>query len=165
MYNFFKTIFSLILESLTGLSSDGSIYEKTLDLAFKRVYEVLSAIAYGLSGMILMITGFLVAYFNILSQYDRVGTITVGAVAVGGIVLVFIGFGIVYNKTKKDYTAPQKILQTAQSPHPSPIELAVAALVQEFIKEREFSREKEKMEIKMHSTQTETIFTDEFHTH
>lgn len=165
MYNFLKNIFSFVMESLTGLSSDKSIYEKILDLAFKRIYEVLNSIAYGLSGIILMITGFLVAYFNILSQYDRVGTITVGAVAVGGIVLIFLGFGIIYNNTKKDFTAAIKTPPVNHPPLPSPIELAIVALVQEFIKEREFSREKEREKIKIHSTQTEAVFTDEFHTH
>lgn len=166
MYIFFKTIFSFILESVTGLSPDGLIYEKILDLAFKRIYEVLNAIAYGLSGIILMITGFLVAYFNVLSQYDRVGSITMGAVASGGIVLIFIGFGIVYNNTKKDFTSPAiRTPQANLTPHTSPIELAVAALVQEFIKEREFSREKEREQMKIQSTQVEKSLTDEYHIH
>lgn len=165
MINFFKTILSFIFKSFTGQQTDDLLYVKMLDIASNRIYEMLNSIAYGLSGIIMMITGFFATYFNLLSQYDRVGTITIGAVAVGGIVLIFIGFGIIYNNTKKDFTPPIKAQKAIQNQVSSPIELAIAALLQDFVKEREFVREKEKELLKIQTQQHEAVFPEEIPTH
>lgn len=160
MFDFLKTIYSFIIESLTGKKNDKFFYDKILDLAFDRVYEVLNTIAYGLTGIILMLTGFIFTYYNLLSQYDRIGTVDLGAVAIGGIVLIFIGFGIVYNNSRKFITDTVKTTESSLMQTPSPIENAIAAFIQDIVKEREYSREKEKEQAKTHE---EKIFDNEFH--
>jgi hypothetical protein len=142
--NILKVIFSSLLESLSTPSTDGPVYEKVMDHAFNRIYEVLNVIAYGLTGVILMITGFVVAYFNLLGQYDRIGVFAIDAVSIGGLVLSFIGFGIVYNSSRKQLRFSFfKETRPVEQPtnNSSPIEHALAAILMDFVKERELDRE------------------------
>jgi hypothetical protein len=148
MLNFLSSIYTVIIELLTGKESNSNIYEKIIDLSFNRVFELLNVLAYGVAGLILLLTGFLISYFNLLTQYDRVGTVNIGAVAIGGIVLCFLGLGILYNnsKSKKQNTNQlESALPTHKEIHSSPIENALAALLLDFVKEREENRNSERI--------------------
>jgi hypothetical protein len=164
MHNFFSSIFSYIIQSFTGPENSENIYAQMLDQAFDRLYRLLSIAAYGLSGVILLLVGVLVTYFSLLAQYDRVGTILLGAVPTGGLVLFFIGLGIIYNASKmqsiqvvekKHKASPEQQGQTSPL-----IEQAVALLIMDFIKEREQSREQA-----AHHQKQEAIVPDEINIH
>jgi hypothetical protein len=143
MFNLLSSLYTIVIELLSGKESNLNIYERIIDLAFGRAFELLNVLAYGVSGLFFLLTGFLISYFNLLMQYDRIGTVNVGAVAIGGLVLCFIGFGILFNTSKSKI----KTLKKEETPiysHSerdiSPIENALAALLLDFVKEREESR-------------------------
>jgi len=137
-----------------------------MDHAFDRLYETLSIIAYGLVGVSLITVGFLATYFNLLSQYDRVGTVTMGAIAVGGLVLCFVGFGITYNASRKQARPlPEKNIHTSKASTTSALENAIAVLVLDFVKERELDRETKRKIEKTQDEKTEDIFQEEINIH
>jgi len=155
MFKLLSNFATYLLNLFSGQKSDAPIYEKIVDFAFERLYEMINVIAYGFSGIILVISGFLATYFNLLNQFDRMGYIYLNAVSTGGIVLIFIGFGILYNASKQEVTTSTSRKDMAP-PSPSPVEIAVAALIQDFVKERERERE-----LKSSFNNQETLNKDE----
>lgn len=139
MLELFSNILNYVLRLLTGASNEAPVYEKIIDLAFARLNEILNIVAYGFTGIVFIISGFLVTYFTLLSQYDRVGIIYLNAVAGGGLALTLIGFGILYNSTTRKVYEKKKIQKITNTT--TPIEHALAALINDFVKEREFTRE------------------------
>jgi hypothetical protein len=138
------------------VSSDKSSYEKIINNIVLKINEFLSIIAYGLSGIILMIIGFSKAYFNYMEQYDQTGSIYLNAVQTGGIVLLLIGFGILYNATVKQSILMQQNLineKNQGSNSSSKIETAISALILDYVKERELSRIQTNPTIQSHETE------------
>jgi hypothetical protein len=150
MSNLFGTLYTMVLNLFSGKNSGENIYETIIELTFSRIIELINILAYGVSGLIFLLSGFLISYFNLLSQYDRIGTISIGAVAIGGLVLCFIGFGILYNTATKKISTNIKHNTENKTHHEtygSPIENAIAALVLDFVKEREEIRQSTKSEL------------------
>jgi hypothetical protein len=127
---------------LNGPSTEVPVYEKIIDLAAARLNIFINVITYGFIGVVLIMAGFLTSYFTLLSQYDRFGDVSFNAVTVGGLVLILLGFGVLYNSTNRQ--EPVKKQHSRPVVTSSPMELALAALIQDFVTEREMSRELQK---------------------
>jgi hypothetical protein len=145
MKSFFNSILSFIIQSLTGTTDSEDAYVQIIDQVFEKINNLLTISAYWLSGLVLLLVGVLVSYFNLLAQYDRVGTVVLGAVPTGGLVLSLIGSGIIYNASKtqsnKTNQKKQRPIAEQQANQSPPIEQAIALLIMDFIKEREQARE------------------------
>lgn len=125
-------------------SVESSMYEKTIDHVFNRLSEIFALTAYGVSGIIIMITGFLSAYFNILYEYDKLGVAKLGAISIGGVALFILGLALIFNYSKRSVSyRNSKITQNrSESSNASPLEHAIVAIIQDFIVERQNERQK-----------------------
>lgn len=145
MQKIFQVLGSFFLSLFQGSHAEPLTYEKLVDDIFARLAKVMSKATFGLSGVLLIMSGFLAAYFNLLNQYDQTGTILVGAVASGGFVLMFLGSVLIYISARKPMTErlgpalaqEQAARETSSS---STLEQALAALVLDYIEERKRDR-------------------------
>ena len=127
-------------------SAINTLYEKSIDHVFDRLYEVLRFAAYGLAGITIMIIGFLTSYFNILYQFEKLGIFSIGAIASGGIVLFLIGLALIYDSKNKSIrlhrVTTSKIPTHSTIKTTSPIEQAIADMINDLIAERQDERKK-----------------------
>ncbi|AZZ37505.1 hypothetical protein CIK05_12110 [Bdellovibrio sp. qaytius] len=111
-------------------------YEVIVDYAIARVRGMAQSVALGFAGIVLILTGFLVSFFNVLSVYDDKGYFMLSAVAGGGLGICVLGAILIMVASYKKH---HPVITTAdvltQSVH-SPIEEAVASLITEFINNR-----------------------------
>lgn len=111
-------------------------YEAMVDYAIARVRGMAQSIALGFAGIVLILTGFLVAFFNTLSVYDDKGYFMLSAVAGGGLGICVLGaILIAIAKYKKSHTHVEAHEVLTQPIH-GPIEAAVADMITEFINNR-----------------------------
>jgi hypothetical protein len=141
MLNFFKTLLSFFMGTIQAPQIMSESYEKILDHAFDRMSEIFCTLAYGFSGIVLMLIGFLTSYFNVLYLYDKEGRLSVGAVAIGGITLFIIGYLFLYNSPQKPTSSKEKKNPVPPTPVISPLEVAIADVIQDFLSERQRARE------------------------
>lgn len=169
MLIFFKEVLLNIVEKFFGKHSSENIYDFALTKAFNHLDDLFSTIAYRLVGIIIFIVGFTFTYFNLLNQYDSIENVKFGAVASGGIVLIFIGFGIIYNSKKDEKSSIKENITSleANKTKPSQMEEALAALIMDIIKEREINREASaKNELKQKTDRSDNeYFPDEINLH
>lgn len=159
MFDFIKKIFLFLLGIIEDKSAVSSAYEKTIDHIFDRLYKLLSVVAYGVSGITIMLIGFLTAYFNILYQLEKLGIFTVGAIALGGIILFLGGLGLIYNSSRKSirpFNDQSSNIKT-QSSNVSPIEQAIVAIIHDYISERQNERQSIKHSNSQNSPPIENI--------
>lgn len=96
----------------------------------------------GFVGIALGTAGFLVGYFDVLTQLDLGRGIVFGAVAIGGGVLILLGAALIFFAWKdKRGEAFAHAIEAEQERHRSPLEQALSALLLDIVKEREFNRE------------------------
>lgn len=153
MQKFLEALGSFFLSLFQGNSAGPSTYEKIIDDIFERSGKILGRAALALFGVLIIVSGLLASYFNLLNQYDQTGSVAVGAVASGGLVLVLIGLGLVFAASRKSMT--EKILGHGQAENkseasaspavgPSTLEQAMALLILDFVEERKQERELKK---------------------
>jgi hypothetical protein len=151
MFQLISNLFNYVIKLLNGPTDEAPVYEKIIDLAAARLNIFINVITYGFIGVVLIMAGFLTSYFTLLSQYDRLGDFYFNAVTIGGLVLILLGFGVLYNSTnRQDHVKKQRTKPLVTS---SPMEIALAALIQDFVLEREMSREILKEKSKRMSTE------------
>lgn len=129
-------IFSVIGSFLFGKRLISIPYEVIVDYAIARVRHLFQSAAMGFAGIVLMLTGFLVTFFNLLSYYDLKGFFAMTAVASGGLSMLLIGIiflGIARSKKSVSLVRPSDVL--TQQIH-SPLEEALALLITDFVKGR-----------------------------
>jgi RsiW-degrading membrane proteinase PrsW (M82 family) len=139
-----KYILAVLVQMITGNKSEEVLYDQIFTRASIQLNQILESFSYRLLGITLVICGFLSSYFNILVQYDEHKSVIVTAVFIGGVILYFLGMAIIFNTNKKSnkqrFSSPTKAV-TSKEAFASPLETALAALVLDFIKEREETRE------------------------
>lgn len=110
-------------------------YEVIVDYAITRVKSMAKSAALGFAGMVLLLTGALVAFFNVLAVYDEKGVVMMSAVASGGIAICVLGILLLFMATNKktqaeNITRPSDLLGPQNN---SPLEEAIAHLINEFV--------------------------------
>ncbi|MES2801682.1 MAG: hypothetical protein V4654_04270 [Bdellovibrionota bacterium] len=111
-------------------------YEVIVDYAIARVRGMAHSVAFGFVGIVLILTGFLVSFFNILSVYDDKGYFLMSAVAGGGLGICALGIIFIIAasiKKSENLVRPSEVL--THEVH-SPLEEAVASLIAEFVNNR-----------------------------
>ena len=147
-------ILSVIASFLFGKQmSSGPSYEDLVDYAFERLRSIVNSAAIGLSGIVLVITGFIFTTFNLLNQYDQHASVAMTAVAAGGLVLCVVGLGFILFASRKTKTPLEKS-EGLKTHHPaaSPLEEALSLLVMDFVKARQEDREQERHKNPEYST-------------
>lgn len=125
-------------------------YEVIVDYAIARVRLLAQSAALGFVGIVLILTGFLVSFFNLLSIFDQKGFFSMSAVASGGFSIGLVGIIVLLFASFKKSVAlvrPSDVL--TQQVH-SPLEEALATLITDFAKSR---KEKSEAEQSMDPTQ------------
>lgn len=114
-------------------------YEVIVDYALARVKVMAQSAALSLVGIVLLLTGFLVSFFNTLSTYDLKGYFVLSAVAAGGLGICALGivFLVVANYRKDHSLKPSEVIHGVHSP----IEDALAALITDFVNNRKEKHE------------------------
>jgi hypothetical protein len=145
MFKILTLLFSFLVGQFRGQHEKPFSYEELINVFFRQLNGVLRSLALGATGMILSASGFLMAYFNLLGQYDMNGGLYLSAVTAGGTVLFLIGAGLLYSASRsmsaKSTAAVRPTVPEIKSPAASPLEDALATLVVDYIKEREHQRE------------------------
>lgn len=128
-------VFSFIVSMLFSKRMLSIPYEVVVDYALARIKVMAQSAVLALVGIVLLLTGFLVAFFNFLSTYDTKGFFTLSAVATGGLGICVVGIAcLVGANIKKDHSVkPSEVL--AHGAH-SPIEDAIASFITEFVNNR-----------------------------
>lgn len=134
MFKFFSSIASLLF----GKRLLSIPYEVIVDYAIARIRSMAKSAALGFAGIVLILTGALVAYFNVLATYDLKGVFMMSAVAGGGIGICVLGVLLIaiasYKKSHPEHiTRPSDVLTTEMH---SPLEQAFANLINEFVENR-----------------------------
>ena len=112
-------------------------YEMIVDYAIARVRGMAQSVALGFAGIVLILTGFLVSFFNVLAVYDDKGYFMMSAVAGGGLGICVLGAAFVAAASYKKHHPIEKPTELmAHQPVHGPIEEAVASLITEFIHNR-----------------------------
>ncbi len=110
-----------------------------IDSLQSHLRKLFAHLAFAFIGLALSMTSFIITYFNLLNQYDLIGSVKLQAVSVGGAVLFTIGLAILW---KASFSMRGKAAPVEQKgPTVSAIELAISALILDFVKERELDRE------------------------
>lgn len=125
-------------------------YEVIVDYALARVKVMAQSAALSLVGIVLLLTGFLVSFFNTLSTYDQKGYFVLSAVAGGGLGICALGiaFLVTANLKKEHAVKPSEVLHGVHSP----IEDALAILITDFVNSR-----KEKHEHHAHHSHKDAV--------
>lgn len=113
-------------------------YEVIVDYAIGRIRGMAKSAAIGFAGMVLLLTGALVAYFNVLAIYDLKGVFMMTAVASGGLGICVLGIILIavasYKKSHPEHLQrPSDVLTTEVH---SPLEEAFANLINDFVENR-----------------------------
>jgi hypothetical protein len=131
-------ILSYLASLLFGKRLMSVPYEAIVDYAIAQIRSMAKSAALGFAGMVLLLTGALVAFFNILATYDMKGYVMMSAVAGGGVTICAIGAVLVlfatYKKTHVENIVRPSDMMAAQS-H-SPLDEAFAGLINEFVQNR-----------------------------
>lgn len=131
-------ILTYIVSLLFGKRLISVSYEVIVDYAIARVRSMAKSAAMGFAGIVLLITGALVAFFNVLSTYDEKSVLLFSAVAGGGLSISGLGFLLIliasYRKSHTDHIAHPSEVFGAQA-H-SPLEEAMANLINDFVANR-----------------------------
>jgi hypothetical protein len=131
-------IFSYLASLLFGKRLLSIPYEVIVDYAIARVQSMAKSAAIGFAGLVLILTGILVAFFNVLAVYDLKGVWMMTAVAGGGLGICVVGILLIaiasYKKTHPErLVRPSDVLTTEMH---SPLEQAFANLINEFVDNR-----------------------------
>lgn len=136
-------ILSFVSSFLFGKRLISIPYEVIVDYAIARMRILVQSIAIGFTGLSLVLVGFFVSFFNLLSHFDQTGFFSMTAVARGGLLLCGIGFiFILFASLKKRVSLVQPSDVLTQQVH-SPLEDAVALLVTDFVKNRQAKNQRE----------------------
>ena len=111
-------------------------YEVMVDYAIARIRGMARSVALGFAGIVFILTGFLVSFFNILSIYDEKGYLMMSAVAGGGLGICVLGAIMIAVASYKKNHPIQHHPEFLTQPVHGPIEEAVASLITEFVNNR-----------------------------
>lgn len=129
-------ILSYLVSFLFGKRLISIPYEVIVDYAIARVRLLVQSAAVGFSGIVLILTGFLVSFFNLLSYFDQQGRFAMTAVASGGLSMCLVGaIFLVFASFKKSVSLVRPSDVLTQQVH-SPIEDAIAVLITDFVNSR-----------------------------
>lgn len=99
--------------------TDEGVYKKIMEQSFDRLYELLGLAGYGIAGILLTLTSIERTYYYILEQYHLNKFVTFTAPIIGGVIMSFVGLGIVYGvkirHERTTYVKAQKSLQETSS--------------------------------------------------
>lgn len=156
----FKKIFSIASSYLIGRfdqsRADGHpliSYDGLVDRATDRINDIIQGTMVAAAAVLFIATGFFVAFFSILHQYDLNQAFSLSAVSIGALALMLIGAISLYyvmsddlaNKRKASEEKKRRELEiksiSESTSTISTIQNAVSLLVLDFIKEREFKRQ------------------------
>lgn len=150
MYKFVALILPFMWSWFKGTNPKTDLsYEEAVDLLFNRAKTIVSSMAMGLIGFLLVTIGLLNTFFYSLAQYDLLGTVLIGATFIGSLALAAVGGGLIYVSARRDAQARvskslakarQEQQQATASHSGSPIQDALSALVMDYIKDREADR-------------------------
>lgn len=131
-------ILSYIVSLLFGKRMLSVPYEVIVDYAIARIRSMAKSAALGFAGLILLLTGALVAFFNVLHNYDLSGVMRMTAVAGGGLGICTLGIILImiasYKKSHPEHLLrPSDVLSSELH---SPLESAFANLINEFVDNR-----------------------------
>ncbi len=144
MFKLISTLLSYLLGQFMGAPQSSISYEQIMNASIEKIKNLLSAFILAIAGIALATTGFLAAYFNVLASYDQNGSWSFGAVAVGGLVLVLAGSIFIYFSTQASSRVKTSFQEKPEpSNSPSPLELALASLVADYVRERAVKREQQ----------------------
>jgi|GEM_PF-3438065 len=147
-----KTI-TLLFSFLLGRFNSGSHEallspDEIIDKALSKLRGLMSTLALGAIATIFLTAGFLGAFYNLLLQLDTTGRMGSNAVIVGGIGLFVMGlviFAIAGRSPSSQLVRSAVKSQTRSSAKQeravSPLEEALAMLILDHVKEREYLRE------------------------
>jgi len=108
-----------------------------VDYAIARVRGMARSVALGFAGIVLILTGFLVSFFNVLSVYDDKGYFMMSAVAGGGLGICVLGaILLMVASYKKHHPVAVTSSEMLTQPVHGPIEQAVASIITDFINNR-----------------------------
>lgn len=147
MLKILMVIFSYFIGQITGDKPKGFSIDEIVNSVIERIRDLFGAILFGLAGLFLSLVGFISAYFNILSEFDKSGTVGFSAVTGGGLFLLFLGVILIFvsGRMTKGTPKPKPVEPQARS---SNIEQAISMLIMEFVKEREEKRSKKGLDAK-----------------
>jgi hypothetical protein len=152
MLKILEVVFSFVLDQFFGIrnkKAKTSISEIVM-MTYHNAQRIFSSIAFAVLGSVMALTGFFVASFNLLGQWDQYGMVSTGAVASGGGAMVLIGGGFIWYASRKRDLAEALLEKIGdadsrgegtQAQQASPLEAALSVLVLDFVKEREAKRE------------------------
>jgi hypothetical protein len=129
-------VLSFIASFLFGKKFISIPYEVIVDYAIARVRLLAQSAALGFAGIVLILTGFLVSFFNLLSNFDQKGYFAMSAVASGGLSILLIGvIVLLFASFKKSVSLVRPSDVLTQQVH-SPLEEALATLITDFARSR-----------------------------
>ncbi len=138
-------IASYFVGQFSGVKEKPFSVDVIINTIIDRIKDLIGAILFCLSGLVLGLVGFFVAYFNILSEFDRNSGFSFGAVAGGGLFLVLLGLLFIYLGVRLlGEKSPQSKPQQTKSQSSSTLEQAISLLILDFVKERESRRESQR---------------------
>lgn len=146
MFKIFSYLASILIGQLIGQQIRSAPYKAIVDYALAQMQSMARSAAFEFSGIVLILTGFLITIFNLLATYDLKGYLTMSAVAGGGITIFAMGSVVVLIPTFKKNKIEIEISPSEKrdAPSHSLFAEAFADLISEFVQNRKEKKQTEK---------------------
>lgn len=153
MIEIFKKFFSIIIDAISISISENQTIQSLAIKSNKEIKKLVNIITMRIIGVLLITLSISHSYFFLAERYDSNQPFQLGLVGRSGITLFLLGIlSIAYSLKEKNnmtllHTIEQaEVANESNDTHPPILEQAIAALIFDFIKERELKRENEKQE-------------------